>query len=148
MSVVNMAKDIKKIYPTSIVCYKVGAFMQIFGKDAYIVSYLFGYSIKEVNSKESIASCGFPKNAINKVIAKLERNKLNYVIIDTRNNYDVESKSDNKNLNDYEEILQKAQRYIRCEKRLKQVVETLLDKVEKEDTIDKIRKIETIAYEN
>ena len=48
MGVVNMAKDIKKVHPEELVCYKVGAFVQTFGKDAYILSYLFGYKLYTV----------------------------------------------------------------------------------------------------
>ena len=40
MSVVNMAKDIKKVHPEDVVMYKVGNFVQSFGKDAYILSYV------------------------------------------------------------------------------------------------------------
>ena len=79
--------------------------MQVIGKDSYIVSYLLGYAIK--NTNDNIPTCGFPKNAINKVIVKLEKNKIDYVIIDTRNNYEVDSESYNKNLNNYDKILEK-----------------------------------------
>lgn len=47
MEVVSMAKDIKKVHPEDVVCYKVGAFVQAFGKDAYVMSYLFGYKLSE-----------------------------------------------------------------------------------------------------
>ena len=89
--------------------YKVGAFIQVIGKDSHIVSYLLSYAIK--NTNDNIPTCGFPKNAINKVIVKLEKNKIDYVIIDTRNNYEVDSESYNKNLNNYDEILEKAHNY-------------------------------------
>ena len=75
MSVVNMAKNIKEIHPNDLVIYKVGAFYNSYGKDAYILSYLFEYRIKEVELNISVA--GFPKNAISKVIARLEREKIN-----------------------------------------------------------------------
>ena len=59
-----MAKDIKKVHPNDVVCYKVGAFVQAFGKDAYIMSYILDYKLKE--TKENIPTCGFPKKAIPK----------------------------------------------------------------------------------
>ena len=73
MSVINMAKDIKKVHPDFIICYKVGAFIQVFGKDAYIISYIFNYNIKK--TKEDIATCGFPKQIIPRICAKLEQRK-------------------------------------------------------------------------
>ena len=63
----------------------MGAFIQSFGKDAYIISCLFDYNVKEI--KGTVPSCGFPKRAISKVCAKLEQKKINYVIIDTKNDY-------------------------------------------------------------
>lgn len=62
MGVVSMAKDIKKVHPEDVVCYKVGAFVQTFGKDAYIISYLFEYSLRD--AKENVPTCRFTKNAI------------------------------------------------------------------------------------
>ena len=97
MGVVNMIRTIKEIHKEDVVLIKVGTFYNVYGKDAYIVSYLFGYKLKEV---EGIKMCGFPKASINKVIAKLEDKKINYLIVDRRNQYDVDEVSDNKNLNE------------------------------------------------
>ena len=80
MSVVNMAKDIKKVHPEDVVMYKVGNFVQSFGKDVYILSYVFDYKLR--NTKDDIPTCGYPKNAIPKVMVKLEQRKLNYIVID------------------------------------------------------------------
>lgn len=146
MGVVSMAKDIKKVHPNDVVCYKIGAFVQTFGKDAYLISYLFDYSLRD--AKENVPSCGFPKRAISKVCAKLEQKKINYVIIDTRNNYEVDEKSDNKNLNEYSETLEKAKKYVKVRKRLKNVEDELLEQAEEKNIMEKIRRIEEIVYEN
>ena len=34
-------------------------------------------------------------------MARLENEKINYLLVDTRKNYDVDEKYDNKNLNNY-----------------------------------------------
>lgn len=145
MGVVSMAKDIKKVHPEEVVCYKVGAFVQTFGKDAYILSYLFGYKLN--TAKENIPTCGFPKRGISKVCAKLEQRKINYVMIDTRNNYEVDEKNDNKNLNTYLEVLEKAKKYIKVKNRLERIEKKLLENIEKENIMEKIRKVEEIVYE-
>ena len=145
MGVVSMAKDIKKVHPEELVCYKVGAFVQAFGKDAYILAYLLGYKISE--AKENIPTCGFPKRGISKVCAKLEQKKIKYVMIDTRNNYEVDENSDNKNLNMYSEILEKAKRYIKIKNRLERIEKNMLSNIEKEYIMEKIRKVEEIVYE-
>lgn len=60
----------------------------------------------------------------------------------------MNEKFDNKNLNEYNEILEKAKRYIKVRKRLKSVKEELLKQTEEENIMEKIRRIEEIAYEN
>ena len=109
MGIINVVKTIKQIHKNDITIVKNGKFYHIYGKDSYIVSYLFGYKLKDV---EGISVCGFPTNSVNKVIAKLEPNKINYIIIDRKNDYEVEEKSDNKNLNKYLEYYEKAKKYI------------------------------------
>ena len=146
MGVVNMAKDIKKVHPEYVMMYKVGNFVQAFGKDAYVISYVFGYALRA--TKDNIQTCVFPKNAIPKVMSKLEQKKINFIIVDTRNNYEVDEENDNKNLNTYSETFSKAQKYIKVKKRLEKIEEMLLKDVEKEGIMEKIRKIEEIVYEN
>ena len=72
MGVINMIRTIKEIHKEDIVLIKVGTFYNVYGKDAYIISYLFGYKLKEV---EEIKMCGFPKASINKVTAKVQKTK-------------------------------------------------------------------------
>ena len=110
------------------------------------MSYLLGYAIK--NTNDNIPTCGFPKNAINKVIVKLEKNKIDYVIIDTRNNYEVDSESYNKNLNNYDKILEKAHNYVKIKKRLERIETSLISKIDKPETLEKIKKIESIVYDD
>ena len=141
-----MSKYKQFISPDFIICYKVGAFIQVFGKDAYIISYIFNYNIKK--TKEDIATCGFPKQIIPRICAKLEQRKINYMIIDTRNNYDVDEKFDNKNLNQYEKIFIDAYKYIKIKNKILHLQEELLNRIDKENVIEKIKKIEEIVYEN
>ena len=97
-------ENIRKLYPEHILFYYIGSFYQCFGRDAYIVSYLFGYKITYI--KQDIPVVGFPKKAISKVQAKLEQKKINYIFMDVRNNYDIDFENDNKNLNEYKNTKQ------------------------------------------
>lgn len=67
-----MAKKIKEIHPSNLICYKVGNFYKVFGKDSYIVSYivsyLFEYKIQYV--QKNIPCLGFPVDILSKIIAK------------------------------------------------------------------------------
>ena len=87
MAVTTIIKTIKSIHPDSIILVKVGKFYNVYGKDSYILSYFFNYKLKEL---DGIVSCGFPIESINKIMAKLENKKINYLIVDRRNNYDVD----------------------------------------------------------
>lgn len=114
MSIVNIVKNIKQIHPEYVVLIKIGKFYYSYGKDAYIISYIFNYKLKTI--EENIKVCAFSVSITNKILAKLEENKINYLLIDRRNNYDVDSKFNNKNLNRYNVILEKATKYINVKK--------------------------------
>lgn len=118
MSTVNMVKTIKKIYPLCIVLVKIGNFYHVFGKDSYILSYLFEYKIVE---KSGIPTCGFPINAISKVENILERTKINYIAVDRRNNYDEEEKYIDKQENNYDKIFEKSQEIVNIILRIQKI---------------------------
>ena len=122
MGIINMVKNIKEIHPKDILLIKVGTFYYTYGKDSYIISYLFKYKI---NKKDDIYYCGFPTSNLNKVIAQLEHKQINYIVLDKRNNYDVDSKSDNKNLNKYDKTFENAKDKINYDIRVKKIVEFL-----------------------
>lgn len=111
MSIINIVKNIKQVHPENIKLIKIGKFYYSYSKDAYIISYIFGYKLK--NIEENIKVCAFPVFILNKIMAKLEENKINYIIIDRRNNYGVDEKSDNGNLNKYNLYLEKSKKYIK-----------------------------------
>lgn len=73
MGTINIVKTIKLIHPYCMVIVKIDSFYNVYGKDAYIVSYLFKYKIKE---KNDVPICSFPVSSISKVENILERNKL------------------------------------------------------------------------
>ena len=79
MSVITVIKNIKQIHKEDIVFVKLGKFYYCYGKDAYIISYLFKYKLSLVENR--VYSCGFPSQSLNKVLAMLENRKINYVIV-------------------------------------------------------------------
>ena len=88
MGIINIVKNAKDVHKDYIVLVKVGNFYNCYGRDAYIISYLLDYKITLVDN--NIYNCSFPKSAYNKVISIIENNKVNYIVLDKRNNYDVE----------------------------------------------------------
>ena len=145
MSTINMAKNIKQIHPDYVVIYKMGLFYNTYGKDSYIISANCDYALK---TKDNVISCGFPKQNINKVKTRLEDKKVNYILLDPRNNYDVDEKSDNKNLNRYEEELKKSYLIIKQKNKIKSIKERLELYIGKKEFKDIIRKVENILDES
>ena len=94
MGIINIVKNVKEIHNKYVVLVKVGNFYYCYGRDSYIISYLLNYKINIL--KDYTYSCSFPQSAINKVMSMLENNKINYVILDRRNNYEIIEKSDNR----------------------------------------------------
>ena len=92
----EMIEAVKELNMKSVCLFKAGTFYHAYNRDSYILTYLFDYKIKELGQKNK--ECGFPINSLNKVIAKLENNKINYLVIDRRNEYDVDMKEDYKKI--------------------------------------------------
>ena len=145
MSLLQMAQQLKQIHPDYVLIYKVGVFYNTYGKDSYIIASNFNYAI---NMKGNIAICGVSKKAIGKVTAKLEEKKINYLIIDPRNNYDVEAKSDNKNLNTYNKEFEKAYLIEKHKRKIHRIVEKLSEYVGKNEFPEIIQRMEEILNEN
>lgn len=122
MGVVNMVKNIKEIHKEDIALIRIGTFYYTYGKDAFIISYLFEYKINMISG---VYSSAFPIKNIDRILDKLEKRKINYLIIDKRNNYDVERKKDNKKENKYKEIFEKAKEKINYDLRIEKIVKYL-----------------------
>lgn len=127
----EMVRAIKLIHQDCVCLFKIGTFVHCYNRDAYIISYLLGYQIRNIenNGKE----CGFPIGALNKIMAKLEDKKINYAIFDRRNNYEEEELCNFKEFNQYNRCFEKAKEYINCRIRIEKINNFLLDNIEKED---------------
>ena len=144
MGIIRIVKTAKEVHKNDIILVKIGKFYQVYGKDAYIISYIFDYKLKKV---EEVYMCGFPQDSYNKVIAKLEEKKINYMIIDRRNNYEIDEFCDNKNLNTYTTYFEKARKYINLKIRIENINTFLLENIDKPDFKNIIYKMEEIINE-
>lgn len=145
MGLIAEAKRIKEVHPNYLILYKSGAFYKAFGKDAYLLSMLLDYDIRIVNN--NVAMCGFPLKSNFKVRAKIEDKEINYMIIDPRNNYDVEIKEDFGNLNEYEIQFEKAYSQNKRKKKISHISEELTLLIESPNFKETVRKIEDILDE-
>ncbi len=65
MAVITVIKEVKKIHAEEIAMIKIGDFYHCFGKDAYIISYLFNYKLRK--TRENYYTCGFSEKSLSKV---------------------------------------------------------------------------------
>lgn len=139
MGIINIVKNVKEIHNKYIVLVKIGNFYYCYGKDSYIISYLFKYKINIL--KDYTYSCSFPQNASNKVKSILENKQVNYIILDRRNNYEIIEKSDNRNLNRYDKIYEIGRRENVKRMRVEKIYSYLLENIDNKELIDNIEKV-------
>lgn len=143
MNFENTVKIFKEIEPKYILLFKFGNFYRAYGKDSLIVSYIFGYQISEL---QKMKTCGFPQTAINKVITKLEKEEINYIILNKANQYNEEDKVNFKNKNKYLEFYEKAKKYISVKNRIDRIYKNMIENISKEGIKEKLIKIEEVLY--
>ena len=141
MGTINVVKTIKFVHEFCVVLVKIGTFYSVYGKDAYIISYLFKYKIKE---RENVPICSFPVYSLSKVENTLEKNKINYIVVDRRSNYKIEEKVINKQKNNYEKMLEKANKSITYVLRIQKIYDFLLEKRDSIKIEKKLKQIEEV----
>lgn len=137
----EVVKTIKQIHSNDVCLFRMGGFFHTYGNDSYILSYFFGYKIRDLGN--NVVECGFPVDIIPRIMKKLEDNKINYIILDRRNNYNIEEKTNYKNLNRYSRFAKKARNYINSKSRIENINEYLMKHIYEENTKKLIGKIET-----
>lgn len=143
MGIVGVVTEVKKVHPKDLTIIDIGKFFYAYGKDAYILSYLFGYKLTKIEA-ENVYSCAFPKQSYSKVISKLENDKINYLILDRRNNYNVDEKSDNGNLNNYDKYFEKAKVFVNKRIRIENIYNYLMKNIETENINNLLKNMEEI----
>ena len=145
MGTINVVKSIKMVYPACMVLVKVGTFYDVYSKDAYIISYLLKYKIKE---KEKIPTCSFPVSSLSKVENILEKNKINYIVVDKRNNYDEDQKVINKKENNYDKVFEKAKVSVEIMLRIQKIYDKLLQSRDDLQINNKLEEIEKVLQDD
>lgn len=145
MGTINIVRTIKRVHPSCLVMVKVGTFYDVYSKDAYILSYLLKYKIIE---KEFIPKCSFPISSLSKVENTLEKNKINYLVVDKRSNYEVEHKAINNQENRYDSIFEVANDFGAIILRIQNVYNELIKKSKEPNFNKKLERIEMELYKN
>ena len=137
-------RSIKEIHKYDLCLFKVGAFYHAYGRDSYILAYLFDYKLKDTSLEKGWKECGFPITNVSKIMARLEEKKINYILIDRRNNYDVDGKMDFGNLNRYQVTYEKSNKYVNYKKRIEGINNVLLENLENKEFSSILNKVEDV----
>lgn len=98
MKMIDKYNEAKINNSKSIILIKSGIFYETFNEDAYIMSYLFNYKIKQLSTSIMV---GFPEKVIEGIKDRLKKEKISYMIFEdnhqfvsdknayTESNYDV-----------------------------------------------------------
>lgn len=143
MSLENSIRLIREVHPSTVILVRLGKFYQCFGKDAYIVSYIFDYKLK----KDKYVSCGFPLSALNKVKVRLEHEKIDYIVVDKRLDYEVLGKEQFEKENKYEETYAIAKNQYILKERIGKINKYLVDNLSNVEVVNKIKALEKLLYE-
>ena len=68
-------------YKNYLILIKCGNFYECINKDALIINKLFKYKVVRLSNN---LKAGFPINALDKVLIRLDKEKINYIIIENK----------------------------------------------------------------
>lgn len=80
-------------------------------------------------------------------MAALESKKINYLILDRKNNYEVDERSDHQEENTYTKYLAKARTYVKHKQKIDYICEFLQDGIGRKDIEEILKKMEVIINE-
>ena len=133
---INNYIDLKITYKNYLIILKAGVFYICINDDAFILNKLFSYKIKEFNNYKRI---GFPINSLNKVLKRLERLNINYIVYD--NKIITKVSFNNNSYNKYRIDINTYNSYLR---RIKNINNILVDRINNNNLKDILGKIENI----
>lgn len=145
MGTVDVVRTMKQVHPNDVILVKIGKFYHVYGKDAYIIAYLFNYQMKKVDT--NINTVGFPEGALNKVTKTLEDKSVNYMVVSRSANYEVDDEVTFKHNNKYGDIYTKAHRYLSRKNKVDEIYDYLLSNIDDDLVREQIQRIEEILYE-
>ena len=82
-----------------------------------------------------------------KSYGKTRRKENRLYFLDVKNNYDIEEKISNGNLNKYTKVLEKSYKKVKTKNKIENIMDILKSQIEEPNFIDKLNKIEDIINE-
>lgn len=72
--------ELQEKYPYTLILRLRGNFYQSFDDSAFALSAITGYKLRR-RSKNSLYTCGFPCNALDKVMGLIQKAKINHIVL-------------------------------------------------------------------
>ncbi len=129
--------DLKLTYKNYLIILKTGVFYISINEDAFILNKLFNYKIKEFYNYKRV---GFPINSLNKILKRLDKLNINYIVYDDNKIISKVSFTNNC-INKYKTDINTYNNYLR---RIKNINNILVDKVNCNNLKDILNRIENI----
>lgn len=129
--------DLKLTYKNYLIILKTGVFYISINEDAFILNKLFNYKIKEFNNYKRV---GFPINSLNKILKRLDKLNINYIVYDDNKIISKVSFTNNC-INKYKTDINTYNSYLR---RIKNINNILVDRVNSNNLKDILSTIENI----
>lgn len=134
---IDLFRMLKLDYKEYIILFKSGSFYISFDEDSIILNKLFNYKI--INLKNNI-KIGFPLNSIDLVLRKLEKLRINYVIIDNKNIINQKEYEDN----NFSKFTSSVFEIISINSRIEKIIEKLKS-IDNDSIKDILGKIENVV---
>ncbi len=134
---IDLFRMLKLDYKEYIILFKSGSFYISFDEDSIILNRLFNYKI--INLKNNI-KIGFPLNSIDLVLRKLEKLRINYVIIDNKNIINQKEYEDN----NFSKFTSSVFEIISINSRIEKIIEKLKS-IDNDSIKDILGKIESVV---
>lgn len=140
MKSVDVYLSYKIRYPSSIVIMQFGNFYEVFDKDTIIMNILFNYKIRKIGNVDRV---GFPLGSLYKVINILNKNKINYVVVDTVDNKKFLSIKKTHKKNNYNKFSKQSINIVEVNKRIENIYNILKNK-DQDEVMGILESIESI----
>lgn len=136
-------RKLKRMNPKCLVFFQNGHNCMVYEKDSFIVTYLFGYKIKEKYS--GIKYYTFQITSSEKIFHKVKKEKINYMIVDVLDDDKIIKIVDFKEKNQYDNFYKYTFQYMERKKRIDNLYQDILKYTEIPEFDEEIKKIEKVV---
>ena len=142
---ISEIEEVKEMNPKYLVFAKVGYHYFVRDEDSYIISYLFGYKLKENCKGKKYYS--FQTTSGKKIFSKIEKENVNYLIYDSKDENKIIEIFNFKEKNRYKEVLDMSLRYKKQKERVDNLFQDVLKYANIPEFDEEIKKFEIVMKE-